>query len=88
MRKILRKPIMSAETGGKGCRKSCDVRKQAENIGETRKRLLRDIPVGPLPATRRVFPPKISQNDSEMTEICAKWHQEKPQYLYRLDRLL
>ena len=34
MRKILRKPILSAETGGKGCRKSCDVQKRAENIGE------------------------------------------------------
>ena len=42
MRKILRKPIMSVETGGKGCRKSCDVRKRAENIGEPRKSLLRD----------------------------------------------
>ena len=37
MRKILRKPIMSAETGGKGFQKSCDVRKRAENIGEPRK---------------------------------------------------
>ena len=42
MRKILRKPIISAETGGKGLRKSCDMRKCAENIGETRKSLLRD----------------------------------------------
>ena len=42
MRKIFRKPIMSAETGGKGFRKSCDVRKRSENIGEPRKRLLRD----------------------------------------------
>ena len=37
MRKILRKPIMSAETGGKGFRKSCDVRNRSENIGEPRK---------------------------------------------------
>ena len=37
MRKILRKPIMSAETGGKGFRKSCDVRERSENIGEPRK---------------------------------------------------
>ena len=42
MRKTLRKPIVSAETGGKGCQKSCDVRKRAENIGEPRKSLLRD----------------------------------------------
>ena len=42
MQKILRKPTVSAETGGKGCRKSCDVRKRAENIGEPRKSLLRD----------------------------------------------
>ena len=34
MWKILWKPIMSAETGGKGFQKSCDVRKRAENIGE------------------------------------------------------
>ena len=33
MRKILRKPIMSAEMGGKGFQKSCDVRKRAENLG-------------------------------------------------------
>ena len=33
----MRKPIMSAETGGKGFRKSCDVQKRAENIGEPRK---------------------------------------------------
>ena len=33
---------MSAEMGGKGCQKSCDVRKCAENIGEPRKSLLRD----------------------------------------------
>ena len=37
MRKILRKPLLSAETGVKGCQKSCDVRKRAENIGEPRK---------------------------------------------------
>ena len=43
MRKILRKLIVNAETGGKGCQKSCDVRKRAENIGEPRKSLLRDI---------------------------------------------
>ena len=42
MRKIFRKPILSAETGGKGCQKSCDVRKHAENIGEPRKKLLHD----------------------------------------------
>ena len=42
MQKTLRKTILSAETGGKGCRKSCDVRKRAENIGEPRKSLLRD----------------------------------------------
>ena len=40
MRKILQKPIMSVETGGKGCKKSCDVREHAENIGEPRKSLL------------------------------------------------
>ena len=37
MRKILRKPILNSETGGKGFQKSCDVRKRAENIGEPRK---------------------------------------------------
>ena len=42
MQKTLRKPIVSVETGGKGCGKSCDVQKRAENIGETRKSLLRD----------------------------------------------
>ena len=37
MRKILRKPIMSAETGGKGFRKSCDVRECAGMLGERRR---------------------------------------------------
>ena len=58
MRKILRKPIVSAEMGGKGCRKSCDVRKCAENIGEPRKSLLRDKKKNPpsLEAERGVIP--------------------------------
>ena len=57
MRKILRKPIVSAEMGGKGCQKSCDVRKRAENIGEPRKSLLRDSisPLGPNPEVRVPF---------------------------------
>ena len=42
MWKILRKPILSAEMGGKGCQKSCDVWERAENIGEPRKSLLCD----------------------------------------------